>query len=150
MGYVFGDMIPVPFPFTDQSTTKQRPTVTISSSGYNSQRPDLILLAIKRQVRDSLSFGEARVAEWQSAGLIKPFVFKPFVTTIELSLVIRRLGRRSDNDAAALHTVIQRIVRRTMRAKGKRQALTALPVEISVERPVHDCRVAVVTTVQSD
>lgn len=110
MGYVFGDMIPVSFPFTDQSTTKQRPAVTISSSGYNSQRPDLILLAIKRQVRDSLSFGEARVADWQSAGLIKPFVFKPFVTTIELSLVIRRLGRLSDNDAAALHTVIQRIV----------------------------------------
>ncbi|MFZ1643162.1 MAG: hypothetical protein WAV07_17370 [Candidatus Contendobacter sp.] len=35
MRYAFGDVILVPFPFTDQSATKQRPTVVISSSRYN-------------------------------------------------------------------------------------------------------------------
>ena len=100
MRYAFGDVILVPFPFTDQSTTKQRPAVVISSSSYNSQRPDLILLAITSQVRATLSFGEALVANWQTAGLIKPSVFKPLVTTIEQSLVIKLLGRLSANDAA--------------------------------------------------
>jgi mRNA interferase MazF len=110
MSYAFGDVILVPFPFTDQSTTKQRPAVVISSSSYNGQRPDLILLAITSQVRTPLSFGEARVADWQVARLIKPSVFKPLITTIEQALVIKPLGKLSANDAATLRGVIERIV----------------------------------------
>jgi mRNA interferase MazF len=108
--YTFGDVILVPFPFTDQSTTKQRPAVVISSSHYNTARPDLILLAITSQVRASLAFGEALVADWQTAGLIKPSVFKPLITTIEQVLVIKRLGNLSTNDKTVLRTVIEKIV----------------------------------------
>ena len=110
MRYAFGDVILVPFPFTDQSTTKQRPAMVISSSSYNTERPDLILLAIISQVRASLAFGEALVADWQTAGLIKPSVFKPLITTIEQVLVIKRLGKLSTNDAITLRTVIEKIV----------------------------------------
>lgn len=35
--YAFGDVILVPFPFTDLSTKKQRPAVMISSSRYNTE-----------------------------------------------------------------------------------------------------------------
>lgn len=108
--YTFGDVILVPFPFTDQSTTKQRPAVVISSSHYNTARPDLILLAITSQVRASLAFGEALVADWQTAGLIKPSVFKPLITTIEQVLVTKRLGNLSTNDKTVLRTVIEKIV----------------------------------------
>lgn len=58
MGYALGDVILVPFPFTDRSTTRRRPAVVISS-GYKSELPDLIVLAITSQVRTPLSFGEA-------------------------------------------------------------------------------------------
>jgi mRNA interferase MazF len=34
-GYKFGDIILVKFPFTDQTTTKKRLAVIISSSAYN-------------------------------------------------------------------------------------------------------------------
>ena len=108
--YTFGDVILVPFPFTDQSMTKQRPAVVISSSHYNTARPDLILLAITSQVRASLAFGEALVADWQTSGLIKPSVFKPLITTIEQVLVIKRLGNLSTNDKTVLRTVIEKIV----------------------------------------
>ena len=33
--YKFGDIVLVPFPFTDQTTTKRRPAVIVSSNGYN-------------------------------------------------------------------------------------------------------------------
>jgi mRNA interferase MazF len=110
MSYAFGDVILVPFPFTDRSTTKQRPAVVISSTSYNNQRPDLILLAVTSQVRTPLSFGEALVADWQAAGLIKPSVFKPLVATIEQALVIRPLGKLSVNDTAKLRGVLKKIV----------------------------------------
>ena len=110
MSYAFGDVILVPFPFTDQSTTKRQPAVVVSSSSYNSQRPDLILLAITSQVRMPLSFGEALVADWQAARLVKPSVFKPIITTLEQAIVIKQLGTLSANDAATLRGVIEKIV----------------------------------------
>ena len=50
----FGDVVLVPFPFTDQSTTKKRPAVVVSSDRYHRERQDLIILAVTSQVRDSL------------------------------------------------------------------------------------------------
>ncbi len=44
--FEFGDIILVPFPFTDQSTTKKRPAVVISSTPYNQERSDLIITAV--------------------------------------------------------------------------------------------------------
>jgi len=49
--FEFGDIVLVPFPFTDQSTTKQRPAVVVSASAFNAERPDLIVMAVTSQVR---------------------------------------------------------------------------------------------------
>lgn len=38
--YNFGDVILVPFPFTDHSQSKQRPAVIVSSASYHAERPD--------------------------------------------------------------------------------------------------------------
>ena len=42
----FGDVVLVPFPFTDQSGTKRRPAVVISLAGYNISRRDIVIMAI--------------------------------------------------------------------------------------------------------
>ena len=56
--FEFGDVLLVPFPFTDQSATKKRPAVVISSEPYNTGRPDLIIMAITSQLRLTTTFGE--------------------------------------------------------------------------------------------
>ena len=51
--YEFGDGVLVPFPFTDQTTSKKRPAVVVSSSVYHEERPDLIIMAITSQLKAS-------------------------------------------------------------------------------------------------
>ena len=53
ISFEFGDVVLVPFPFTDQSTTKKRPAVVVSSAAYHRERFDLIAMAITSQARPS-------------------------------------------------------------------------------------------------
>ena len=39
----FGDVVLVPFPFTDQTGAKKHPTVVVSSSAYNTARHDSLV-----------------------------------------------------------------------------------------------------------
>jgi mRNA interferase MazF len=80
--YSFGDVVLVPFPFTDQTATKKRPSVVISSTAYNKARPDLILMAISGRLSGS-GIGEVMVHDWKAAGLLKASTIKPILTTIE-------------------------------------------------------------------
>ena len=53
--FSFGDVVLVPFPFTDQSGTKKRPAVVVSSHSYNTNRSDIVIMAITSQVRQPLA-----------------------------------------------------------------------------------------------
>ena len=85
-GFSFGDVVLVPFPFTDQSGTKKRPAMVVSSHGYNTSRRDIVIMAITSQVRTPLGYGEAMVSDWQGAGLVKGSVLKP-VFCLETRLI---------------------------------------------------------------
>jgi mRNA interferase MazF len=106
-GYEFGDLVLVPFPFTDQSTTKRRPAVVVSSDAYHRERPDLIILAVTSQARPQAAFGEAAVVQWKEAGLLKPSVLKPVFATVQRGLVLRKLGRLAEEDRRALRDVLR-------------------------------------------
>ena len=109
-GYSFGDIVLVPFPFTDQSTVKRRPAVVVSSAAYHRSRRDLIIMAVTSQARPGPVFGELKIADWKSAGLIKPSVIKPVISTIDAALVIRRLGRLQPEDQETLRGAIAAIL----------------------------------------
>jgi mRNA interferase MazF len=53
MAYQFGDVVLVPFPFTDQSARKQRPGVVVSGLAYHRARCDVLLMPITSRVRIS-------------------------------------------------------------------------------------------------
>jgi mRNA interferase MazF len=110
MAHEFGDVVLVPFPFTDQSATKQRPGVIISSLAYNRARRDLILMPITSQVRGSAEFGEVIVQDWQSAGLVKPSAIKPVLATFERSLVRKTIGSLSTRDQQNLRDSLATLI----------------------------------------
>ncbi len=108
--FEFGDIVLVPFPFTDQSRSQKRPAVVISSSAYNLERPDLIIMAVTSQIRPPTAIGELVIQSWQETGLLKPSAIKPVITTIERQLVIKKLGQLNNNDKHALITLLQGIL----------------------------------------
>jgi mRNA interferase MazF len=108
--YSFGDIVLVPFPFTDQSGTKKRPAVVVSSDAYHRAKRDVLIMAVTSQARRAGAIGEIQIKDWKGAGLIKPSVVKPVITTIEASLIIRRLGQLKKEEQEALRTAISKIV----------------------------------------
>ena len=93
--YKRGDLILVPFPFTDLSSTKQRPALVISSDAFNSARGDLLLAAITSQIPPTLADDELSIPpnELAAYGLPKPSLIKlTKLVTLHQMLVVKRLG----------------------------------------------------------
>ena len=110
IGCEFGDVVLVPFPFTDQTTTKKRPAVVVSSDAYHRARRDVILMAVTSQVRPAAGVGEVVVQRWKEAGLLKPSVLKPLLATVEKRLLTRKLGKLEDQDRDALRRSLEAIL----------------------------------------
>lgn len=108
--YNFGDVVLVPFPFTDRTTNKKRPAVVISSDVYNAEYPDRILMGITSQVGSSQKVGDIIITDWRGAGLLKASMIKPVIATIEKQLIIKKLGRLQDVDIQSLKEGLMGII----------------------------------------
>lgn len=47
--YKFGDVVLVPFPFTNQSASKKRPAVVVSSTAYHADHINMVLIGVSSQ-----------------------------------------------------------------------------------------------------
>ena len=93
--YKRGDVVLVPFPFTDLTTAKQRPALVISPDIFNSVRDDLLVAAITSQVPSTLASDEFLVpsADLLPAGLPKASVIKlTKLVSLHRQLIVKRIG----------------------------------------------------------
>jgi len=91
-----GDVVLLPFPFTDLTTTKQRPAVVLSTETFNARQQDVLVLAVTSQIPPTLAPEEYRLSleEQQAAGLPKPSIVKcGKLLTIDQRLIRKGLGR---------------------------------------------------------
>ena len=74
--YRRGDVVLVPFPFTDLSGAKQRPALVVSADSLNVTLEDVLVAAITSQVPMNLAADEFLVpaAELAACGLPKPCI----------------------------------------------------------------------------
>lgn len=107
IAYERGDIVLVPFPFTDQTTTKKRPAVVISSNNYNKVSSDIVIMAITTQTEKTLGIGECLIRNWKEAGLLKPSSIKRALSTIEQKLVLKKLGKLSSGDSIAMDRALK-------------------------------------------
>ncbi len=93
--FLKNDVILVRYPFTDLSSIKVRPAVVVNSP-HTSQ--DHIVVALTSQVSSLLS-GEFPLSDWAGAGLNVPTAVKRGIYTAHPLVIIRRIGKLSQQDA---------------------------------------------------
>jgi len=93
MLYRQGQIVLVPFPFTDQSGEKKRPALVVSANWYNKSKDDCILVAITTSKRGGRGEVEIRGAEVARAGLISDCVVQTGkIFTIKQSVIRKTIG----------------------------------------------------------
>ena len=110
--YKSGDVVLIPFPFTDLTAVKQRPAVVLSSSRFNHKREDVIVAAITSHVPQKLPVDEYRFSsrEQQLAGLPQSSLVKlGKIVTIDQKLIRKRLGRILPNTRKRLIVILVNI-----------------------------------------
>jgi len=107
MPYSRGDVVEVPIAFTDQSGSKIRPALVISSDQYNQQTPDLLILSITGRLTGLSHPGDHVLADWQAAGLARPSKVQAKFATIESSIIRAVRGRVSAADLQAVERGIR-------------------------------------------
>ena len=105
--YERGDVVLVPFPFSNQTDAKKRPAVIISSDAYNNISSDIVIMAITSQPEKTIGIGECLIQDWRDAGLLKPSAVKPAIATIEQTLVLKKLGKISLQDLTSMDTALK-------------------------------------------
>jgi len=105
--YGRGDIVLVEFAFSDESATKLRPALVISTALYHRAREEVIVAAITSNTRRRL-VGDHIVADWQHAGLLFPSTVTGIIRTIKRSMIRRRLGSLAREDLDAFDQELRR------------------------------------------
>jgi mRNA interferase MazF len=93
--YSRGDVVLVPFPFTDLSSAKQRPALVVSADAFNAVRDDVLVAAITSQIPATPTADEFLIPPGALAacGLPKPSVVRlSKLVALHRQLVIKRIG----------------------------------------------------------
>ena len=97
-----GDIVLIPFPFTDLTATKTRPAVVVSSQLYHQVRSELLLAYVSSQVSKANAQIDYLLTDWAAAGLPKPSFVRPKLAAIEPSLIVYHVGHLSADDLRAV------------------------------------------------
>ena len=107
--YKRGDVVLVPFPFTDLTSIKQRPALVVSADALNQNRPDVLVAAITSQIPTQLAEDEILISSEEAAqwGLPKPSVIRlTKLFSIHQKLIRKGLGHAP---IAALEMILRRL-----------------------------------------
>jgi mRNA interferase MazF len=96
MAFQRGDVVLIPFPFTDLSAKRVRPAIVVSVPEYEQNTGNIIVAQVTSR-QHSLPTDYA-LQDWQFAGLLRPSVVRVKLATINAALVQFRTGRLSDRD----------------------------------------------------
>ena len=108
-GYRRGDIVLVNLVFAEETGSKRRPVLLISSDRYTESRQEAVVLAITSNTRRLLE-GDHLMADWERAGLLFPSVVTGIVRTIKQGMIDRKMGVVSQSDLAEIESNLTEIL----------------------------------------
>ncbi len=94
--YERGDVVLIPFPFTDLPSAKTRLVVVVSSEDFEKRTKNIIVAMITSVAHDTPYDYELR--DWRGANLLSPSWVRAKLATLEPKLVRYKPGRLADAD----------------------------------------------------
>lgn len=95
--YSPGDVVVVPFPFTDRDASKRRPALVCSTEEFNGATR-LVVLAMITSAAHVAWPGDVAITDLAAAGLSARSTVRWKVFTLDQAFVLRRAGRLASSD----------------------------------------------------
>lgn len=101
MAYRRGDVVLVPFPFTNLPTSSVRPAIVVNGEGFEDETGDVILAMVTSRVRDGRT--DLALSDWAEAGLLRASWVRARLATIDRKLILFSPGTLSPKDVQAVN-----------------------------------------------
>lgn len=109
INYKSGDIILVEFGFSDETGSKKRPALIISTGHYHKNRHEIIIAAITSNTHRIL-YGDTKIEKWKESGLLFPSLVTGIIRTIKDNMILRILGTLIPHDLQK----VQENIRKTL------------------------------------
>lgn len=96
-----GDVVTVPFPFTDRRQAKRRPAVVLSSRRLSAHANQYVLAMVTSAHHERWPF-DVLITDGAAAGLRAPSVIRWKLFTLDAALIVRRVGSLAESDRRVL------------------------------------------------
>jgi mRNA interferase MazF len=104
-----GDVVVVPFPFTDSVETKRRPALILSPAEFNRQSGHSVMAMITSANRSSWP-GDVAIGS-SNAGLRMPCVVRMKLFTLDNRLIAKTIGRLPEQEWAQVRGFLDGLLR---------------------------------------
>jgi len=104
-----GDVVVVPFPFTDMAVAKPRPALVLSSQRANADSGNTIFAMITTAAKSHWPT-DVPLADAESAALTTASLVRLKLFTLDNRLVSRKIGALTPHDRAAVRKMLRSVV----------------------------------------
>ena len=99
------DIVLLPFPFTDLSSSKKRPAIVLSPRVYNLNQ-DVVVLFLTSNLSSTPKMGDYKLEHWQSSNLPKPSMVRMKFATIDKDFILKKIGEIKSKDSSKIKAEI--------------------------------------------
>jgi len=104
------DVVVVPFPFTDKTTTKRRPALVLSEAKVFNKRIAHSVLAMITSAKNTEWPLDVEIGDIAAAGLPSASIVRMKLFTLDDQLVIRKAGALAQKDRKAVAEALRKML----------------------------------------